>query len=761
MNNVIDLDNDDNDNDDICIISHKPINNQFKPTTTTTSSSTTTTTSLTLNNNNNNKKRNSLPTSLNNNLNNNNELFKKKSKIANDLTTKTTTTTTTILNNKKKDEIILEDNELQQDDNNDEYEIYSLGKTLSLLKNSVESRLSKAEHAKLQESTTNVVYDINNLNETQRFVLDEILIRKKNVFFTGPGGSGKSYLLHILVEELSKRGICTFLTATTGIAALNVGGSTIHSFAGIRLGSEPYHMLLNSAYSKKKNWKSVQVLIVDEVSMLDGQLFDNLERIARKLRFKMNKKLYPNYLKSDQYPDPAEVPWGGIQLVLCGDFYQLPPVPSLPNEPDTISDKDYVLVKTRKHCFEAERWSVSLDTTIELQQIFRQKDSTFSEMLNRIRVGDIDYKIIETLRSRQKPLKPINGIQPTILYTTNANVEDRNQSFLKEIDKEAFLFDSFDRLASDETVNPTKIGQLTAIFENSKKQCLAAKSITLKKGAQVMLVRNLSPTLVNGSRGVVIGYVDLNPDEQSKIIDYFNINKLDTWQQEKIRDILKLSTVYHKQQNHHYLPIVKFMNGETEIIKPENFSVFFDSIERIYRTQIPLKLAWAITFHKIQGISLDFTQISLSRVFEHGQTYVALSRVRTLEGLQITGDISEKCFIVEKKVKDFYKKLNQKQQLKQQQQPPQQQLQLQVPKKLNLSSLPLGQHQNQIIDDKICKNNNNNEEEDEEDDIPIYFLCPITKKIMENPVVAPDGFTFEKNAILEWKFTCSNQRMEN
>ncbi|EFA82893.1 hypothetical protein PPL_03671 [Heterostelium album PN500] len=553
-------------------------------------------------------------------------------------------------------------------------------------------------------------YDVNKLNGTQRLILDTVVSRRRNVFFTGPGGCGKSYLIHTIVNELTKKGIRTFVTAPTGIAALNIQGMTIHSFAGIRSSSASFEDLLASAYSRKSNWKEVEVLIIDEISMLDGLLFTHLDMIARKIRAKRNLKEYGG--------NPLEIPWGGIQLCLSGDFYQLPPVPDY-RDMNTMADKHFSTTKKRKYCFESESWSQSVHEIIQLTEIFRQKDPFFSDLLSKLRIGRADDDIINTL-SKCSVKKSDDGIQPTILFSTNKKVEEKNDFYLDQINDEPVKYESIDFLAENEGLNPQKTFVLSSIFENSKKQCLASKTLILKKGAQVMLVRNLSRVLVNGSRGIVIGFINLSEPNKKHVSEFLESKEgqtLETWQRDKINEIMLTTSVFLKPQKHTYLPVVKFSNGQIEVIKPETFSVLFESVERIYRQQICLKLAYAITVHKCQGLTLESALVSLGRIFEHGQGYVALSRVKSLEGLQIIDNVSRKCFTADPKVNLFYQKLEAK------------------------------------LNNNQQKNNNNNSESTNnynEIEIPVFFKCPISKKLMENCVVAPDGFSYDRATIFEW-----------
>ncbi|GAM18328.1 hypothetical protein SAMD00019534_015030 [Acytostelium subglobosum LB1] len=581
-------------------------------------------------------------------------------------------------------------------------------------------------------SPTEPIYKYECLNEKQRLIHDLVVKQKKNVFITGPGGSGKSYLIHTMVEDLISRGVNTFITATTGIAALNIQGTTIHSFAGIRFSNAPFEELLSSAYSRKKNWKEAQVLIVDEVSMLDGIFFEHLDHIARKIRQKMNEKR--------GIQQPLELPWGGIQVCLCGDFYQLPPVPSYQDQ-NSIVDKEMSLVKKRKYCFESVSWSQTVEVIVQLTEIYRQKDTHFSSLLSKLRIGRPDDEIMTTLKKRQGIDNVHNGIQPTILYTTNNKVEEKNEYYLQQIEEDAVKYESIDSLAEWEGLSKPKTDILSSIYENSKKQCLASKTIVLKKGAQVMLVRNISPQLVNGSRGVVIGFVNLSPENQRSLLKFFetpDAKSLESWQRDKMRDVITQSSSYLISQNHTLLPVVRFMNGEVELIKPEKFSVFFESVERVYRTQMSVRLAYAITVHKCQGVSLDSAQVSLQRIFEHGQGYVALSRVRTLEGLQIVGNVTKKCFTSDPKVVQFYQSIDQSTSANNRNN--------NVPKN-EPENTPTKQATTTTSITSSATNNNNNKGDIE---IPLFFICPISKKLMENSVIAPDGFSYERNALLDW-----------
>ena len=227
------------------------------------------------------------------------------------------------------------------------------------------------------------------LSDEQKQVLDIVVERKKSVFFTGSAGTGKSVLLRetikVLRDKYKREPDRVAVTASTGLAACNVGGVTLHSFAGIGLGKEVVPELVKKIkrnQKAKQRWLRTKVLIVDEISMVDGDLFDKLEAIARAIR--NNGR-----------------PFGGIQLIITGDFFQLPPVP------------DYG--KVAKFCFDAGTWTTSIEHTIGLTQVFRQKDPVFANMLNEMRLGRLTNKSIESFRAMSRPLTIQDDFEATEL----------------------------------------------------------------------------------------------------------------------------------------------------------------------------------------------------------------------------------------------------------------------------------------------------------------------------------------------------------
>uniref|UniRef100_A0A8C0H2P9 ATP-dependent DNA helicase PIF1 n=1 Tax=Chelonoidis abingdonii TaxID=106734 RepID=A0A8C0H2P9_CHEAB len=363
-------------------------------------------------------------------------------------------------------------------------------------------------------------------------------------------GTGKSYLLKKIVGSLPPKS--TYATASTGVAACHVGGTTLHAFAGIGSGKVPLNQCIELAQRTgvRQHWLSCQHLIIDEISMVEGKFFDKLEAVARAVR------------KRDD-------PFGGIQLIICGDFLQLPPV-SKGNE-------------ETKFCFQAESWRRCIHVNMELTEVWRQTEKSFISLLRTIRLGrctdEVTRQLLQTATNRVER----DGILATRLCTHKDDVELTNERRLQQLPGEMHSYEAVDS-------DPMLVKAIDA-------QCPVSHCILLKPGAQVILTKNLdvSRGLVNGARGVVVEF----------------------------------------ETEGNGLPRVRFLCGVTEVIRLERWVFKGPSGIYLSRQQLPLKLAWAISIHKSQGMSLDCVEISLSRVFESGQAYVALSRARSLEGLRV------------------------------------------------------------------------------------------------------------------------------
>lgn len=408
-----------------------------------------------------------------------------------------------------------------------------------------------------------------------------------HVLIHGPGGTGKSYNIISLVNKLStyKRVCCT---ATTGIAALNLVGtkaSTLHRWAGIGLGDKPYEFYVNKIKynpEARKQWMTTEVLIIDECSMLGASLFDKLDLIGRNIR-------------------DSKEPFGGITLVLCADFLQLPPV------------RD-------KWVFLSSVWSeLKENMMVEiLDQPKRYPDILWFQLLKRIRNGETYESDINFLYSRKKAYdeylinkeknKGSLDIQPTILYSRKDDVEAENEMELNKLPGVPVSYHSVD------IFTPLSRYSSKEYYEKLLDETIP-KVLTLKVGAQVMLRANLDIEggLANGSRGVVI---HLTQDSAT----------------------------------------IKWKNNRETVITPYAWSKE-DKDGKFTRSQMPLTLAWSNTIHKSQGLTLDYAICNLGfSVFSPGQSYVSLSRVRVSDGLLLS-DFNEKSIMVDKDAFEFVNNL--------------------------------------------------------------------------------------------------------
>jgi ATP-dependent DNA helicase PIF1 len=411
----------------------------------------------------------------------------------------------------------------------------------------------------------------------------------KSVFFSGSGGTGKTLLVKHIIKLLKKfhPPSRVFATAPTGVAAFAIRGQTLHSFAGIGHHMLDRHALLNRVLNDTKaynRWKKVEALVIDEISMVDGELFESLESIAREIR------------------DKDEV-WGGIQLVVCGDFFQLPPIP----DPRNLSGKEFA--------FEADCWNASFNMQFELTKIFRQSDPRLVKLLQGIRRGECDPEELKLLEQSCSDESDPSVIQ---LYPLREDVNRVNEMRMKSLSGRTITY-----LALDSGENPWK---------SQLKKGIAPDELCLCEGARVMLIKNLSRWcgLLNGATGTVTEFGEF------KGVD--------------VRDICS--------QN--LLPIVKFDSGRTMVIEPETWVVMEGDTVVANRKQMPLLLAWALSIHKCQGMTLDKISTNLSEAFGYGMVYVALSRVRSLDGLHLSGFTPSK-IKAHPKVLLFYKSFSSEQ----------------------------------------------------------------------------------------------------
>lgn len=349
--------------------------------------------------------------------------------------------------------------------------------------------------------------------------------------------------------------------------------------------------------------------------MVDGDLFDKLSQIGRTIR--NNGR-----------------PWGGIQLVITGDFFQLPPVP------------DHGGGREVKFAFDANTWQTSIDHTIGLTQVFRQRDPEFANMLNEMRLGRITDATVAAFRALSRPLKFDDGVDLAELYPTRMQVENSNQNRLRALPGAIQRYEAMD-IGKDD------------VRDKLLANVMAPKSLDLKLNAQVMLIKNLDESLVNGSLGKVVGFSD---EKTWSMGDDGDFDKDDTAMSKARAKLAAFSRDGSPAvSDGKKWPVVQFSatDGSTRTIlcQPEDWKVELPNGEvQAKRSQLPLILAWALSIHKAQGQTLERVTVNLGKIFEKGQAYVALSRATSQAGLQVLGFERSKV-MAHPKVISFYDKL--------------------------------------------------------------------------------------------------------
>lgn len=378
----------------------------------------------------------------------------------------------------------------------------------------------------------------------------EILKTGANVFLTGEPGAGKTYVINQYIAWLEAAGLKVAVTASTGIAATHIGGVTIHSWSGLGIRDQLQAYDLDQIGSNEKvvkRAKAAHVLIIDEISMLDGKVLDMVDQVLRTVR------------------QSAE-PFGGLQIITVGDFFQLPPV---------TRNGDMM-----RYAFESRAWDNAKPLICYITEQYRQEDEMLLGLLGSIRRNQIEEDHYTLLQDQTSIA--FEHVEPTRLYTHNADVDAVNNAKLAEL------------------TSPGRVFKMTGtgrkpLIEGLIKNCLSPEFLTLKEDAMVMCTKNnFEEGYVNGTLGRIVRFEE-------------------------------------------GYPVIETTDGDQITIKPTTWEIVEDKKMLASIEQLPLRLAWAITVHKSQGMSLDAAEIDLSKAFVYGQGYVALSRVRSLAGMKILG----------------------------------------------------------------------------------------------------------------------------
>jgi ATP-dependent DNA helicase PIF1 len=404
---------------------------------------------------------------------------------------------------------------------------------------------------------------MDDLSDEQQAVMED-LYAGKSMLITGAAGTGKSHLMRHMTDSLNRRGILYGVCGSTGVSAVNVGGTTIHSWAGIGYGEGHVSTLVQNIRNNKNAFRRItksDVLCLDEISMISGELFTKLDGVFRMVR-------------------EEDVPFGGMQMVFFGDMLQLPPV-------------------NGGYAFDSPSWD-KLGVKIHyLTKVFRQKDLAFSTALGMLRIGMMDQCTKNFFNARFKAVDENPEILPVTIVAKNETADRINRENLDKLEGEMITYNAIDK-GNDKALR---------LLEKS----LIPKTLELKVGARVICLINMADiSVMNGTAGVVTGF------------SYGS-------------------------------PIVRFDNGEELPMDEYEREITEDGKVIGSRTQIPLRLAWAISSHKSQGTTLDKVRVIMGDAWEKGQCYVALSRVRTPEGLFIES-LNSKALSPDPRALAFYEK---------------------------------------------------------------------------------------------------------
>lgn len=444
------------------------------------------------------------------------------------------------------------------------------------------------EYEVVKKPSTKKASKVEDKEEDETYLKILTLLKNgENVFLTGFAGTGKSYILNKLKEYFKKK---LTITSTTGIAAVNVKGQTLHSWAGVGLCRNTVYNTVEKIKKRPTQYRQImncKILAVDEISMLNIEAFEYINEVLREVR-------------------ECNDPFGGIQVFFIGDFFQLPPV-----------EKEGEI---RHYCFDSPVWDKLGLKNVVLKKNYRQNEENFITALAHMRENCLEVEDIELLKTRCVENEDADILH---IFSTNEEANRYNFAQFNMIDEPVKLFYAEDGVyRGSKLVTEGFTESENYILEIFSKNCRAEKEIALKLGARVMLLVNMdfNKGLINGACGVIQGF---NQDTIS----------------------------------------IKFDNGIVSNIPKHKFEYYYNERVVAERMQYPLKLAYGITIHKSQGMTLDRLVVDCARIFERGQSYVAMSRVKTLEGLYLKNFEPEKV-LVDNRVAEFYENIKEVEEVK-------------------------------------------------------------------------------------------------
>lgn len=496
----------------------------------------------------------------------------------------------------------------------------------------------------------------------------------ESFFLTGSAGTGKSFVLKHIIDSLRKRGLKVVVTASTGCAAVAIQGTTIHSACGVGLGMDSFEFLRKKAGRPAlfKKLNDADVLVIDEVSMLDSILFEKIETMYSTSR---TGRVRPS--RRGRVINKGS--FGGLQVVLCGDFFQLPPV--------AASDPKLQHLREKFFAFESDAWQRTIKKTFILRQVHRQADRNFVGLLNEMRHGMVSrytMRVLSACRVAGANLEIDDAdryVHYTKLYAFRNQVAQENEGRLRQLGGNSVAYDS-KRLIDRESLGMMSVASVEGLL----KSMIPAERLVLKIGARVICIKNVDQPngIVNGAAGTVVGFTTSSQTLLQRVVPHaknwaaekHRFSKepytIDGLMREEVMNIDDAEAMGKELRRFRrgtdgaleidcvtggLVPVVRFDHGVCKTMFVEDWKVVGLKGQDVAELrQIPLTLGWALTIHKAQGMTLERVETDVGKAFDFGQVYVAMSRARSMQGLRVTTFAANKVMTHEK-VQKFYQQI--------------------------------------------------------------------------------------------------------